>query len=300
METLTICPMAKRRYEEVPIDQVKVINSRNREKEQFTMNVESIESVGLMKPIRVNAKFLESTGFYELICGEGRLLAHQQLGKKHVMAEVVTCTRKEALLQSLIENIARTKPGSMDFARELKRLHDEGLEYKQIAKIACKSDEYIRNYIRLVEKGEDRLIQGVESGIFPINFAMQVASTEDSQIQGLLMDAFAEGLVTTNNFAQARRIIAARAKNSRKSQASRDYTVNQLQQDIAETTRVKSTFVREAKSKENRFMTLLTGINTLFQDSALVELLLKQGLDKRPTLAGNFRFEQSAETEAQS
>ncbi len=300
METLTICPMAKRRYEEVPIDQVKVINSRNREKEQFTMNVESIESVGLMKPIRVNAKFLESTGFYELICGEGRLLAHQQLGKKHVMAEVVTCTRKEALLQSLIENIARTKPGSMDFARELKRLHDEGLEYKQIAKIACKSDEYIRNYIRLVEKGEDRLIQGVESGIFPINFAMQVASTEDSQIQGLLMDAFAEGLVTTNNFAQARRIIAARAKNSRKSQISRDYTVNQLQQDIAETTRVKSTFVREAKSKENRFMTLLTGINTLFQDSALVELLLKQGLDKRPTLAGNFRFEQSAETEAQS
>jgi HK97 family phage major capsid protein len=49
------------------------------------------------------------------------------------MAEVVTCTRKEALLQSLIENIARTKPGSMDFARELKRLHDEGLEYKQSA-----------------------------------------------------------------------------------------------------------------------------------------------------------------------
>ena len=92
------------------------------------MNVESIESVGLMKPIRVNDRFIEATGFYELICGEGRLLAHQQLGKKHVMAEVVTCTRKEALLQSLIENIARTKPGSMDFARELKRLHDEGLE----------------------------------------------------------------------------------------------------------------------------------------------------------------------------
>ena len=301
METLNnICPMSKRRYEEVPIDQVKVINSRNREKEQFTMNVESIESVGLMKPIRVNDRFIEATGFYELICGEGRLLAHQQLGKKHVMAEVVTCTRKEALLQSLIENIARTKPGSMDFARELKRLHDEGLEYKQIARIACKTEEYIRSYIRLVEQGEERLIQGVESGIFPIKFAIQVASTEDSQIQGVLMDAFAEGLVTTMNFAQARRIIAARAKTSKRSAASRDYTVGQLQHDIAETTRVKTSFVREAKSKENRFMTLLTGMNTLFNDAALVELLVKQKLDKRPALAGDFRFEQVAETEVQS
>jgi ParB family chromosome partitioning protein len=292
--------MSKRRYEEVPIDQVKVINSRNREKEQFTMNVESIESVGLMKPIRVNDRFIEATGFYELICGEGRLLAHQQLGKKHVMAEVVTCTRKEALLQSLIENIARTKPGSMDFARELKRLHDEGWDFKQIAKIACKSEEYIRSYIKLVEQGEERLIQGVESGIFPIGFALQVASTEDSQIQGVLMDAFAEGLVTTNNFAQARRIISARAKTSKKSAASRDYTVNQLQHDIAETTRVKISFVREAKSKENRFMTLLSGINTLYQDAKLVELLTKQKLDKRPTLAGDFRFEQAAERDVRS
>lgn len=301
MEALTnICPMAQRRYEEVPIESVKVINSRNRDKEQFDMNVESIGSVGLMKPIRVNDKFLETTGHYELICGEGRLLAHQQLGKKHVMAEVVTCNRKEALLQSLIENIARTKPESMDFARELKRLHDEGLDYKQISKIACKGEEYIRNYIRLVEQGEERLIQGVESGIFPIKFAIQVASTEDSQIQGVLMDAFAEGLVTTNNFGQARRIIAARAKLSKKTPSKSDYTVNQLQADIAESTRVKTSFVREAKSKENRFMTLLTGVNTLFQDASLVGLLVKQKLDKRPTLAGAFCFEQPADSEVQS
>jgi ParB family chromosome partitioning protein len=295
-----ICPMAQRRYEEVPIAKVKVINSRNRDKEQFDMNVESIGSVGLMKPIRVNDKFLETTGHYELICGEGRLLAHQQLGKTHVMAEVVTCNRKEALLQSLIENIARTKPESMDFARELKRLHDEGLDYKQISRIACKGEEYIRNYIRLVEQGEERLIQGVESGIFPIKFAIQVASTEDSQIQGVLMDAFAEGLVTTNNFGQARRIIAARAKLSKKTPSKSDYTVNQLQADIAESTRVKTSFVREAKSKENRFMTLLTGVNTLFQDASLVGLLVKQKLDKRPSLAGAFCFEQPADSEVQS
>jgi ParB family transcriptional regulator, chromosome partitioning protein len=301
MQTLPpISPMNQRRYQEVPIEKVKVINSRNRDKEQFDMNVESIASVGLMKPIRVNDKFLETTGYYELICGEGRLLAHQQLGQTQVMAEVVTCTRKEALLQSLIENIARTKPGSMDFAREMNRLHEEGLDYKQIAKIACKAEEYVRSYIRLVQQGEERLIQGVESGVFPIKFAMQVAGTDDAQIQGVLMDAFAEGLVTTNSFGQARRIIASRAKLSKKALAKTDYTVNQLEADIAETTRVKTSFVREAKSKENRFMALLTGINTLFQDAALVQLLARHKLDQRPQLAGAFRFEQAAEVEVGS
>ena len=292
MEPLNnICPISQRRYREVPIDQVKVINSRSRDKEQFEMNVTSIDSVGLLKPIRVNDKFLDKTGFYELICGEGRLLAHNQLGRKTVVAEVVTCSRKEALLQSLIENIARTKPGSMDFARELKRLHDEGWTYKRIAEIACKNEEYIRSYIRLVEQGEERLIHGVETGVFPIKFAIQVATTEDSQIQNILMDAFDDGVVTTLNFGQARRIIAARSKQAKRSGPDKGYTVGQLKQDIAETTRVKTSYVREAKSKESRFMTLLSGVNTLFQDAALVALLRKRKLDRRPELIGDFHFE---------
>jgi len=292
MEILeSICPISERRYEEVPVDTIKVINSRNRDKEQFDMNVESIDSVGLLKPIRVNDKFLEKSGVYELICGEGRLLAHRQLGREMVLAEVVTCTRKEALLQSLIENIARTKPGSMDFARELKRLRDEGWEYREIAKVACKTEKYIREYIRLVEKGEERLIHGVETGVFPIKFAIQVATTDDSQIQNILMDAFDDGVVTTTNFGQARRIIAARSKRPRKSTSQSEYSVGQLKTDIAETTRVKTSYVREAKSKESRFMTLLNGINTLFQDPSLVSLLRKQCLDHRPELTGDFEFE---------
>lgn len=153
-----IMPFSDRRYEEVPIDLIKVINSRDRDSDQFKMNVTSISELGLMKPIRVNDKFLDRTGFYELICGEGRLLAHKELGKSSVLAEVVTCSRKEAYLQSLVENIARTKPGTMDFAREIKRLRDEGWEYTKIAKIACKSVEYTRQYIRLIEQGEERLI----------------------------------------------------------------------------------------------------------------------------------------------
>jgi len=292
----TVCEIVlirDRRYEQVPIDKIKVINSRGRDQEQFDMNVQSIEQVGLLKPIRVNDKFVERTGLYELICGEGRLLAHQKLGRPTVLAEVVTCTRKDAYLQSLVENSARTKRDSMDFARELKRLHDEGWDFQQIARIACKKENYVRDYIRLVEQGEDRLIRGVEQGVFPIKFATQVASTDDSQIQNVLMDAFDAGLVTTTNFGQARRVIANRAREHkhRKAVAAAKYTVNQLQQDIADATKVKASYVREAQAKENRFMTLLAGINTVWKDEAFLQLLREEKLFQRPGLAGEFRYE---------
>jgi ParB family chromosome partitioning protein len=102
----------------------------------------------------------------------------------------------------------------MDFARELKRLHEEGWTFKQIAQVACKSENYVRDYIRLVDQGEERLIQGVETGIFPIQFAMNVASSEDSQMQHILMDAFDQQLITTRDFAQARKILSRRAMAS--------------------------------------------------------------------------------------
>ena len=287
-----IIPFTRRRYDKVPIDQIKVINSRDRDLSQFKMNVNSISELGLMKPIRVNDKFFPRTGFFELICGEGRLLAHKELGRTDILAEIVTCSRKESYLQSLVENIARTKPGTMDFAREIKQLHDEGWDYNKIGRIACKSAEYIRQYIRLIEQGEERLIHGVEQGVFPISFALQVAYSDSTQLQHLLMDAFDQGIVTTNNFAQARKIITQHAKQHRKKPGSnKDFTVDELKQNIAEATKKKASFVRQAECKENRFLTLLSGINSLWRSESVVELRKKESLHNRPELMGDFLSE---------
>ena len=106
---------------------MKVINSRNRDREQFEMNVESIDSVGLLKPIRVNDKFLELIGRVRTDLRRGTPAGPQAVGPGDgAWQRSSPVLAKRHLLQSLIENIARTKPGSMDFARELKRLHDEG------------------------------------------------------------------------------------------------------------------------------------------------------------------------------
>lgn len=296
MEIPNILAMKDRRYLMIPTAKIKVINPRIRDEEQFQMNVQSIDNNGMLMPIRVNDKFVEKTGFYELICGEGRLIAHERLGKSEIMVEVVTCTRKEAYLQSLVENLARSRPGTMEFARELKQLHDEGWDYDRISKICCRSPEYVRQYIGLVEKGEDRLIQGVEQGVFSISFAILVAQSDDANIQNVLMDAFDQGIVNCQNFARARRIISARLERASRSNGTgkknrTGLTVTMLKKDIADLTKAKDSFVREAESKENRFLTLLTAINTLWRDDAFVRLVTEEQVQDRPELVGNLAYE---------
>ena len=97
--------------------------------------------------------------------------------------------------------------------------------------------------------------------------------------------------MTTTNFAQARRIISARAREPKTKQVSAKYTVTQLRHDITDATRAKTSYVREAKSKENRFMALLNGVNTLWKDAQFLQLVREEKLPDRPELAGDFHYE---------
>jgi len=156
----SIVPMKERQYRMIPVDKIVVLNSRNRDRQQFAENVRSINEVGLLKPIVVNGRNFDRTGTYELVCGEGRLLAYKRLEKPEIAAEVIDCDRKTALLYSLVENIARVPPGTMWFAREMKRMHDAGFTFAKIAPIVGKHQTYVSDFIKLVENGEDRLIDG--------------------------------------------------------------------------------------------------------------------------------------------
>lgn len=284
--------MKDRRYEVLPIDKIVVLNSRDREQERFSENVQSIQTVGLLKPVLVNERFYPSTGKYELVCGEGRLIAHQRLGKTDIRAEVIDCDRKEAYLLSLIENIARVPAGTMWFAGEMKRMHDEGLSYADIARIVGKSETNVLGYVNLVERGEERLLRGVEQGIFPMHFAMQVAESDDSRIQDLLMDAFDSGIVKTTNIYWVRKIIKERMKSlgvrhhPRQNDKKPEYTVNELKRDIAKTCREQKAYVREAEIKESRLVGLIATLKVLRADKEFKNLVHAEGLGDAPVLQG--------------
>jgi hypothetical protein len=126
--------------------------------------------------------------------------------------------------------------------------------------------------------------------VFPISFAVLVASTDDAAVQHVLMDAFDQGIVNCQNFAKARAIITARMTNRKRGVATKDadYTVASLTTDIATATKAKDAFVREAQTKEGRLFTLLDGLNQLWKDPALQEILTAEGLAQRPDLAGTY------------
>jgi ParB family chromosome partitioning protein len=293
---INIVPMAERTYQVIPIDRIRVLNSRNRDETQFQENVHSIESIGLLKPIVVNEKYLHSEGWYELVCGEGRYIAYRRLNRDTIPAEVINCDRATALLLSLVENIARVPPNTMWFARELKRMKDCGISIQQISVIACKSESYVFDYIRLVDLGEERLIRGVEAGLFPISFATNVAKSSNKTIQNVLMDAFDSGLINSVNATRVRRLIEDRISHGRHAHPLRTtdlksaatYDLRTLEQDISKTTEKKQGFVREATTKENRLFALLDGLNTLWGDEAFVLLLKEEGMADRPALLGEY------------
>jgi ParB family transcriptional regulator, chromosome partitioning protein len=296
MQPPNIRPMAKRKYAKIPLDRIKVLNSRNRDHEKFKENIRSIRDVGLLKPIVVNERQYSKTGYYELVCGQGRFLAYKSLGYSEIPAEIINCDRKEALLYSLVENIARVPPGTMWFAQEVKRMHDAGCTLEYIANITGHCTAYIANYIRLVEQGEERLIKGVEANLFPISFAVDVAKSEDSTIQNTLMDAFDKGIVNCKNLPTVKNIIELRLNRRRnapaKPNSSRvvtdDYTMKQLKADIRKVTKEKEAFVNEASLKENRLLSLRDGLNILFKNRQFVELATAEGLGQMPSLQGTY------------
>ena len=296
MKALKVTPMADRKYQMVPVDKIVVLNSRNRDKKQFAENVRSIDQVGLRKPIVVNGRGLQKTGNYELVCGEGRFLAHKRLGKTEIAAEVIDCNRKTALLYSLVENIARVPPGTMWFAQEMKRMHDSGFNYTEISKIVGKHATYVSDYIKLVEQGEDRLVEGVEQGLFSISFAVQVAQSDDATIQNVLMDAFDDGLVNCNTVTRVRKLLELRLNRGKsprkKTRAEADtYTLADLTREITKSTKEKEDFVRETTRKENRLLTLLMGMSTIMEDADAMVLLQSHDLGTPPKLAGRYGFD---------
>lgn len=293
METVDVRLMASRVLRTVELEKINVINSRERDEGQFQENVRSIENDGLLVPVVVNERYLQETGFYELVCGEGRVLAHRKLGQTHIPAEVIDRDRKDALLFSLVENVARVTPGTMWFAREVKRLRDSGWALDRIARLVNKSAEYVREYIGLAEKGEERLIKAVEQGIIPISLAVEIAQADNATVQHVLMDAFDKGILTSGNFPTVRRIVETRVYSSKRTAHPRAdgtpmYSVKQLRNDIARITREKEAFVREASVKENRLLMLLQDMHEMRGNESFAAMVKAEGLDQWPELNGAY------------
>ena len=108
----------------------------------------SIQSEGLLQPIVVR---LTDAG-YELIAGERRWRAHQQLGRATILARVLEVTDLSSASLSLIENLQREQLNPVEEAMGYHSLiSDFNLSQQEVSQRMGKSRSHIANLMRLLQ-----------------------------------------------------------------------------------------------------------------------------------------------------
>jgi ParB/RepB/Spo0J family partition protein len=143
---------------------------RARNKRQHREIVNNIEAIGLKRPITVSRRDGAGGPRYDLVCGEGRLEAFQMLGQTEIPAVVIEASESECLVMSLVENIARRTPRPIDLMKEIGALRSRGYTDAEIAEKIGVGASWVNMIASLLERGEERLVAAVETGLIPITW----------------------------------------------------------------------------------------------------------------------------------
>ena len=111
---------------------------------------DSISASGLLQPIVVRPR-PGGPGRYELIAGERRLRAIQQLGRTRIPALVREVDDRGLLTLALIENLQRDELSPLDAAQAYQRLMQEfGIAQREVARLVGKDPSTVSNTLRLL------------------------------------------------------------------------------------------------------------------------------------------------------
>jgi ParB family chromosome partitioning protein len=269
----------------IPIGEISVINSRSRSRAKFLEIVESISKVGLKKPITISRR--EGGGGYDLVCGQGRLEAYLACGATDIPAIVVDIPLEERLLRSLVENLTRRTPSSLELARTLIGLKERGHTHAGIAAMVGVSEGYISNLVRLVENGEERLIASVERGEIPITTAIEIAALDSEALQRSLQEAYDSGKLRGRSLTKVRRLLEdrrnlgksfGRSGSRKKASPSTQDLVRTLQRE----TQKQERLVKKSRHCEQQLRFVVSALRELLKNDHFVTLLRAEKLDVLP------------------
>lgn len=136
----------------------------------------SIKKSGVIEPIIVRPM---AHGTYELVAGERRLRASQQLGIQEVPSIIKILTDKEALEFSLVENIQRENLNALEEAKGYARLLNEfGHTQEEISDAVGKNRATVANMLRLLTLPEE-IQRGLGEETISMGHARALLGIED-------------------------------------------------------------------------------------------------------------------------
>lgn len=272
--------------EMIAIDQIQLVNPRVRGQSKFRKIIDNIGKLGLKKPITVSRRETRNGEFqYDLVCGQGRLEAFKALGQQKVPALVVKVSRENLLLMSLAENLARKRYTAVELAKEIGAMKERGQTYEEIARKTDLQADYVRGIVRLLNKGERRLLTAVETGQIPITIAITIASSDDEAVQHALVEAYESKSLRGKALLKARALIEHRRSRDKalKSPASdASMTAQKVLRTFRKDMNRHRLLVKKAKVTETRLLFIATAMKSLLRDEHFVTLLRAEALDTMP------------------
>jgi ParB family transcriptional regulator, chromosome partitioning protein len=270
----------------ISVEKIHILNPRARGKAKFKEIVANISKVGLKKPITVSLRTGKDDS-YDLVAGQGRLEAYQALGQTEVPAIVIDVPREDRFIMSLVENIARRKPRTMEFVREIAAMRDRGESVADIAAKVDLTEKYVRDLLRLHKNGEERLILAAEKGQIPINVAVMIAQADDADVQRGLTEAYESGQLRGRALLRARTLIEERrargkimGKGGRRERTK--VSTEDLVKNYRRETQRQQIFVKKARICEERLQFVLGTLKQLFAEEDFVNLLRAERLHEVP------------------
>jgi ParB family chromosome partitioning protein len=274
----------------IPIDQIEVLNPRERDSRVFKEIVANIQAIGLKKPIIVTPRPGTGDGErYLLVCGEGRLKAFKALGETQIAALIVTVSDEDAHIMSLSENIARRHAHPLERLAGIDQLRKQGYDAKTIAEKVGLSSDYIRDMLILLEHGEERLLTAVEQGRIPVNTAIAIvaAGEDDHAVQATLQEAYESGKLRGRKFLDMRRILERRQVRGRNlvrggTGKKQDVTPNGLVRAYEREVERQRMLIRKAEFAQQRLLFIAQALRQLMAEENFANLLRAEGLDTLP------------------
>jgi ParB family chromosome partitioning protein len=275
----------------IPLDRIRIVNPRLRDRRKFEKIIESIRNLGLKKPIQVSPRHGASADgqqHYDLVCGQGRIEAFNALGYLEIPALVVEASKEDLLIMSLVENMARRYPAPGDLIVEIDRLKQAGYSNVAIGKKLDIADTMVSGLISLRNAGEERLLSEAVKGSIPLGVAIDISRTESPEAQRELLLAYEGGKLNQAAIRVVRRVLMQR-RTLGKGLHTHDHqlkkgptTADGLVKEFKKETQRQRSLVRKAKVCDAHLMFITTAFRRLTIDEDFTNLLRAERLDTMP------------------
>ena len=215
--------------DQLPVDTLSVSSYQPRkyiDPEAIAELASSVAQKGILQPLLVRP--LEKG--YEIVAGERRFRAAQQVGLKTVPVIIRDLSDRETLEIAIIENVQRENLNSVEEAQAFKQLMDFGMNQEEVAKAVGKSRSAVANTLRLLQLG-DAALSALKKRTISAGHARAILAQPSSDRDWALQRILGDNLSVRDAEGLKRQVITSSPQTGKKETSDGRYT--HIETDLA-------------------------------------------------------------------